>query len=411
MHICFFNRSYWPDQAATGQFLTELAEDLVAHHGCRVTVVAGRPLHGSGRSSARGWPVADETHNGVEIRRAHGTCFQSRRFAGRAANYLTYVLSAELAARQIGYADVVVSLTDPPIIGLTAARVARRTGARFVFLCEDIFPEVAALLDDFHNERVNQALDRVNRRLIGSADAIVALGECMRARLVTEKGADPQRVRVIHNWADCDAILPGDKDNAFSREHGLADRFVVMHSGNIGMSQNLDALVGAAELLRANDRIVFAIVGDGARRLELERQVAAKELTNVRFVPYQPKARLQESFAAADVFVVSLKAGIEGYIVPSKVYGILAAGRPFIAATDPACEAASIARDHRCGVEAPPGDPIALAERITALHESPDSLRLMGENARRAAWQFDRRVAVQAYFDLLTSVARLDRAA
>ena len=173
MHICFFNRSYWPDQAATGQFLTELAEDLVAHHGCRVTVVAGRALHGSGGSSARGWPVADETHNGVEIRRAHGTCFQPRRFAGRAANYLTYVLSAELAARQIGYADVVVSLTDPPIIGLTAARVARRTGARFVFLCEDIFPEVAALLDDFHNERVNQALDRVNRRLIGSADASV----------------------------------------------------------------------------------------------------------------------------------------------------------------------------------------------------------------------------------------------
>ena len=411
MHICFFNRSYWPDQAATGQFLTELAEDLVAQHGCRVTVVAGPALHGSGGSSARGWPVVDETHSGVEIRRAHGTCFQPRRFAGRAANYLTYFVSAELAARQIGYPDVVVSLTDPPIIGLTAARAARRTGARFVFLCEDIFPEVAALLDDFHNERVNQALDRVNRRLIGGADAIVALGECMRARLVTEKGADPQRVRVIHNWADCDAILPGDKDNAFSREHGLADRFVVMHSGNIGMSQNLDALVGAAELLRANDRIVFAIVGDGARRLELERQVAAKELTNVRFVPYQPKARLQDSFAAADVFVVSLKGGIEGYIVPSKVYGILAAGRPFIAATDPACEAASIARDHRCGVVAPPGDPIALAERITALHESPDSLRLMGENARRAAWQFDRRVAVQAYFDLLTSVARLDRAA
>src|SRR5262249_10578531 len=158
---------------------------------------------------------------------ANGSRCAPRRFAGRAANYLTYFGSATLAAFQVGRPDVVVSLTDPPIVGLAARWTARRTHARFVFLCEDIFPEVAAPLEDFHNEAVNRTLDRVNRYLLREADAIVALGDRMRRRLVEEKGADAHRIAVIHNWADCDAILPGAKDNAFAEANGLADRFVV----------------------------------------------------------------------------------------------------------------------------------------------------------------------------------------
>ena len=411
MHICFFNRSYWPDQASTGQLLTELAEDLVAQHGCQVTVVAGPALNPSDAVSAGSASNPRETRHGVEIRRATGTRVSPRRFAGRALNYMSYFASSHFTSRRLERPDVVVSLTDPPIIGLTAARAARRVGAPFVFVCEDIFPEVAILLQDFQNGAVNRMLDRINRHLIGTADAIVALGDCMRARLVDEKGADPARVRIIHNWADCEAIVPGQKDNSFARAHGLAGRFVVMHSGNVGMSQNLEALLGAAERLRADERIVILIVGDGTRRVALERDAAVRGLRNVRFLPYQPKELLHESFAAADLFIVSLKEGIEGYIVPSKVYGILAAGRPYVAATDPACEVAAIARDHGCGVLAAPGDPAALAGQIAVLAGNPEAVRSMGMNARRAAWQFDRRVAVQAYFDLFMHVVRLDRAA
>ena len=149
--ICFFNRSYWPDQAATGQLLTELAEDLVARHGCDVTVVAGRALHARGDYGRGIAPVVRERRNGVTILRANGSRFRPRRFAGRAANYLTYFTSATLAGLQVSKPDVVVSLTDPPIVGLAALWTARRTGARFVYVCEDIFPEVAALLEDFHN--------------------------------------------------------------------------------------------------------------------------------------------------------------------------------------------------------------------------------------------------------------------
>jgi colanic acid biosynthesis glycosyl transferase WcaI len=409
--ICFFNRSYWPDQAATGQLLTELAEDLVSRHGCEVTVVAGRALHAAGNQRRRIAPVDRETHHDVTILRANGTSFRPQRFAGRAANYLTYFGSAALAGLDIGRPDVVVSLTDPPIIGLAARWAARRAGARFVFLCEDIFPEVAALLDDFHNDLVNRSLDRINRYLLREADAVVALGDRMRRRLVEEKGADAARVSVIHNWADCEAIVPGPKDNAFTHEHGLGDRFVLMHSGNMGMSQNLDVLIEAASRLTAKDRLVIAVVGDGAKRDGLEQAAARRGLTNVRFFPYQPKARLHESFAAADAFLVSLKAGIEGYIVPSKVYGVLAAGRPYIAAMDESAEAAGIARDHGCGLLAAAGDPDALAGAIATLYDDPALTVAMGRRARAAALQFDRHVAVAAYHALFARVAGLARAA
>src|SRR5205814_3758061 len=143
-------------------------------------------------------------------------------------------------------------------------------------------------------DTVNRTLDRVNRYLLREADAVVALGERMRRRLVEEKGADSSRVHVIHNWADCEAIQPGAKDNGFSREHGLADRFVVMHSGNVGLSQNLEVAIEAAARLQSRERLVLAIVGNGARREALERDVARRGLSNVRFLPYVPKEQLHE---------------------------------------------------------------------------------------------------------------------
>ena len=412
MKICFFNRSYWPDQAATGQLLAELAEDLVSRYRADVTVVAGRALNSSREETGtRRTLVSREEYRGVDIRRANGTTLRQGRFVGRASNYVSYFGAATAASFGVGRPDVVVSLTDPPIVGLTALWTARRTGARFVFLCEDIFPEVATLLEDFQNRALNGALDRINRHLLRSADGIVALGDRMRRRLVEEKGADPERVHVIHNWADCEAIVPGSKDNAFSREHGLTDRFVLMHSGNVGLSQNLDVLIEAADRLRSKERLTVAIVGDGSKRRPLEAMCAGRGLTNVRFLPYQPKAVLHDSFAAADAFLVSLKAGIEGFIVPSKVYGILAAGRPYIAATDPSSEPAQIARESGCGLVAIPGDPAALADAIATMYDNPAMAREMGARARLAARQYDRKAAVQAYHDLFERVAGVERAA
>ena len=396
LKVCFFNRSYWPDTGATGQLLTELAEDLVALHGMEVTVVAGYPV------GAATLPSRDVRH-GVRIIRAAGTTLAPRRFAGRALNYVSYFVSALWIALRLPRQDVAVALTDPPIIGLAAWAARARHG--FVFFCQDIFPEVAGLLEDFRSPMVNAALERLNRFLVRRAARVVALGDTMAARLIEGKGADPAKVTVIHNWADTSAIVPSDRHNAFAAAHGLDDRLVVLHAGNMGMGQNLDVVIDAADRLRNRPDILLLFIGDGNRRVALEAAVAARGLANVRFLPFQPRDQLRWTYASADVCLVSLKPGLAGYIVPSKLYPILAAGRPFIAAVEPSSEVAAITTTHGCGRLAVPGDADDLAAQVVALADDPAARAVMGARAREAAALFARDRQVGAHARLLHDVA------
>ena len=399
MHVCFFNRSYWPDFGATGQLLTELAEDLVRLHGWDVTVVAGPPL---GAGAPR--PPTEERH-GVRIVRAAGTTFDPSRLAGRAANYLTYFGSAAIAALGQRRADVVVGMTDPPVIGLAALVAAGRSGAPFVFLCEDVFPDVAVLLEGFQSATANRTLAGVSRLLLRRASRVVAIGETMQRRLVDGKAADPGKIVVIHNWADCDAVTPGPRDNGFARRHGLADRFVVLHAGNIGLSQDLDIVLHAADRLRDRPDIAFVFVGDGSRRAELQERAARRDLRHVMFLPYQPRDMMAESYASADVALISLRRGLAGAIVPSKLYTVLASGRACLAAVEDECEVAAIVRGAGCGVVMAPGDAAALAASVVALEADRPRVRELGARARAAALAFDRRGQVATYDALLRETA------
>jgi glycosyltransferase involved in cell wall biosynthesis len=406
VHVAFFNRSYYPDQTATGQLLTDLSEDLVREHGCRVTVICGPPLHPLEGVAT----PSRERRNGVEIIRAVGTRFPKERFSGRATNYITYFASACRAGWRLDRPDVVVALTDPPIIGLAALLAGRRRGAPLVMAFKDLFPEVTALLPDFHSETINRLLQAVNRFLVRQAAVNVALGDTMRARLIENKGAPAERTVIIPDWADTTAIAPGPKQNAFSEAHGLADRFVVMHSGNLGLSQSLETVVEAAALLRDVPDLRIVFQGAGVKKADLEAQVAALGLSNVLFLPFQPKATLGESFAAADLFIVSLQQGLAGYIVPSKLYGILAAGRPYVAAVEESCEVAALTRRRSCGLVAQPGNAQALADQIMAFYRDRDMMARYGANARMAGLGFDRRAQVAKYMDLFTTLTAVPAA-
>lgn len=408
LHIAFFNRSFYPDTAATGQLLTELCEGLVEEYGCRVSVVAGVPpgqRPGGADGQKRFSIVRREQYRGIDVLRASGSRFSKRRFIGRFSNYVTYFFSACYAGLCLDRPDIVVALTDPPIIGLAAYLAARRFGAPLVMSYRDIFPEVARLLEDFQSESVNRVLHYVNRFLVRKADRVVALGTTMRRRLVEGKDADPAKIVVIPDWADCSEIKPGPKRNPFSVAHGLADKFVVMHSGNIGLSQGLEIVVQAAAYLKEHPEIQIVFIGDGVKRPALEEFARTTGLTNIRFLPYQPKEQLALSFATADVFLLSLKRGLAGYIVPSKLYGILAAGRPYVAAVEEECEVAGITKEFGCGLLAEPGNPKDLAEKILKLYQDrPMALRL-GENARKAALRFDEPLGVRAYYELFCELA------
>jgi colanic acid biosynthesis glycosyl transferase WcaI len=406
--LLVFNRSYYPDLGATGQLLSELCEDLVARHGWDVTVVAGRPtVTLNGAPSPGGWmPVRREMIRGVMVLRASGTRLSKARFVGRATNYLSYFASATFAAGWARRPDVVMGLTDPPIIGLTALAWARRWQVPFVFLCQDIFPEVAVLLEDFRSERVNRVLDGINRFLLRRATAVVALGETMTRRLVERKSVDFGKIAVIHNWADREVVQPEPKKNPYAEAHCLADRFVVLHSGNLGLSQGFETLLEAARLLQHLPDLVVVFQGDGVMRETLTTQARVLKIENVRFLPYIPKDSLRYAFAAADIQVITLRRGLAGYIVPSKLYGILASGRPYVAAVEEESEVALLTEQYDAGLVVAPGDPHALANAVHRLYDDPGLRERLGTNGHRASAFHDRPVAVTQYHRLLSALAR-----
>jgi colanic acid biosynthesis glycosyl transferase WcaI len=223
----------------------------------------------------------------------------------------------------------------------------------------------------------------------------------MRSRL-SAKGAREDRLRVIPNWVDTAVLTPVERHNEWSRANELDDRFVVMHSGNIGHAQNLDALIRAATFMRDLDRLSVVLVGGGARRAELMEMAERLDIDAVRFMPYQPRESLSQSLSSADVHVVGLAHGLSGYVVPSRLYGIMSVGRPVIVAADADSETARVVEDAGAGVVVPPNDPPALARVIRQAMEGALPLDEMGRRAREYVVQEgDRLVAVARYRTLL----------
>ena len=387
--LLILNQYYWPGVEATANLLTELCEALVETY--EVTVITG---------AARGLP-RHEVRNGVEIVRVRSTTYDRTHLFRRAANYLTYVVGLIWKAMLSRRPGLVVCMTDPPFIGAIARVVAARFRAPLLVVMQDVFPEIAIKLGRLKS----LALVRLLRLLIDpslrAADRVVVIGETMKRR-VEAKGVVSERIRVIPNWGDASSVLPKTHDNDWARKHRLSKHFVVMHSGNIGHAQNLDALVRATTFLRDLDDLSVMIIGSGARRSELVALARLLEADKVHFLPFQERSVLSLSLSAAHVHVVGLTRGLSGYVVPSRLYGVLAAGRPVIAAADPDSETTQLVSAVGCGVVVPPGDPFALAKAIRATHDGAYDLVEMGRRARAyAESEGDRLTAVERYRTVL----------
>jgi colanic acid biosynthesis glycosyl transferase WcaI len=389
--LLVLNQYYWPGVEATANLLSELCAALAADFD--VTVVTGMVADGVQPGRSR--------RDGVEIVRVRSTAFDRRRLTLRAANYLSYLAQSLLEGLRAEPPDVVLCMTDPPVIADVSLAVARRFGVPLVVVSQDVFPEVAVELKRLDNPALVGLLRRAIRFYLERADRIVAIGETMRRRLEA-KGARPDRVLVIPNWVDTEALTPQPRDNPWAREHDFAGRFVVMHSGNVGHAQNLDALIRAATFLRDLDELRIAIIGGGARRDELKALARLLEVDQVRFLGYQPREVLPDSLSSADVHVVGLARGLSGYVVPSRLYGVLSVARPVIVAADEDSETAQVVTKVGCGVVVPPGRPELLAAAIRRTYEGELDLSAMGERGREyVTSEADRRVAVERYRRLL----------
>ncbi len=387
--ILVLNQYYWPGVEATAHLLTELCEALAEDYD--VEVVTG-VLHGHENEPRQ------LEHNGVRITRVTSTSYERSELGRRAVNYLSYLGSALKHALSGPAPDLVLCMTDPPIIGDLGVVVGRRVGAPVLVISQDVFPEIATELDRLRNPAVVGVLGTLVGAYLRRADRIVAIGETMRHRLEA-KGAPPERLRVIPNWVDTRAITPQPRDNTWAVQHDLVSRFVVMHSGNVGHAQDLDSLVRAATFLRDRDDLQIVIAGFGARHAEMVALARRLEVEDaVRFLPYQKRERLPLSLSSADIHVVGLAKGLAGYVVPSRLYGILSAGRPVIVAADEDSETARLVGEVGCGVVIPPARPDLLARIIREAAEGAFELDEMGRRGRAyVEEEADRVVAMERY--------------
>ena len=400
MRILVLNQYFYPDCSATSQLLTELCEDLARHHD--VFVVTGRPSYNASTGTGSKGLVSKELHGRVRVARVWSTAFDRSHMGRRFTNYGTYLASSVAGALTVSRPDVVVAFTDPPPVGMIGALAARLRGVPFVLVTKDIFPDVAVQLGVLRNPLAIRVSSLMKSALFDSADRVVSIGRDMNERLV-EAGVPDEKIVTIHDWSDGSVVRPLDAGSSMHTKLCWRDRFVVMHSGNVGLSQDLDTVLDAADRLRQEPEVLFAIVGEGATKAHLERSAEERGLHNVTFLPFQDKADLSESLGAADVHLVGLRRGLAGYIVPSKLYGILAAGKPFIAAVDVGSEPDLIAREHGCGVRIEPGDADALARAVLEMRAA--DLVGMGKRGREALeTRFDRPIAARAYLDLLESL-------
>ena len=390
--ILVLNQYYKPGVEATANLLADLCESLAEEFD--VAVVTGR-LHGRPHLPSR------EMLNGVLVLRTRSTAFDRTKLRFRAMNYITYLVDSIVRAHSVAGADLVLCMTDPPIVGDLGLLIARRRRIPLVVISEDVFPEIATELGRLTNPLVVGPLRALVGFYLRRADTVVAIGERMRERLIA-KGAPPERVIVIPNWVDSSTITPQPKENEWSRSAGLDSRFVVMHSGNVGHAQNLDALIVATTHLRDLDGLAVPIIGFGARSRELEELTKQLGADRVRFLEYQPRECLSESLSAADIHYVGLAPGLSGYVVPSRLYGILSAGRPVIVAADEDSETAGLVAEVGCGVVVQPDRPDLIAAAIRDAHDGRLDLEAMGAAGREyVVGNADRLLALGRYREVV----------
>lgn len=363
MRVLILNQAYWPDVVATAQHMTDWAEYLAAR-GHQVTVIASRSVYGqTGVHLPR-----RETHHGVEIIRVGSNIFGKRGLISRALDFGLFHLRSLTRALLLPRQDVVVCLTTPPFIGLVGYMLRLLRRSRYVQYEMDVYPDVAVALGALRpGTLLARLLDRLHRRLLKSAARVVVLGRDMQA-LVESKNIPREKLVLVTPWAHPEEILPVEPAaNAFRQEHGLQDRFVVMYSGNLGLGHDITTLVSAMQRLANDPQIRFVFIGGGKRMDEIQALAEKARIPAPLILDYQPRPRLGETLSAADVHLITQAPGTAGLIVPSKLYGILAAGRPAIYIGPSETEVARTLRENKLGYVLQIGDVDGLLAALTEL--------------------------------------------
>jgi glycosyltransferase involved in cell wall biosynthesis len=400
MRILLLNLYYPPDTSATAKMAATVAEALSARHD--VTVLCGRPSYDP--SERRPWRLWQTERAGkTEIIRVGSTDYPRLQMKRRVLNYLSYVALA-IPRAFFQRCDVVLAMTDPPFEGIVGAIVAMLKGKPYVYNIRDMYPDMALGGSIVEPGLLARVWERMHRWALRRATCVIVLGEDMRARIIA-KGVEPAGIEIVRDGAEIpplDAPPPALDDETIRTIRGDF-KFVLLHAGNLGFYGAWETVIIAMRKLEA-EGVSLVFVGDGAQRGHVE--ALARGAKNVRFLPFFPPSKIPSVLAAPDAHVITVKRGLEGVVVPSKMYGILAAGKPIIAVAPDETDAASLGKKFGFAVSADPDDPEQVVTAIRSVVLNIAKVQTMGRAALAAAPDYDRVKELQKFVKIMEGAVK-----
>lgn len=402
--ILLISQYFYPEMISTGHILTELLLEL-KKKGIKCSVICAQPTY---YSRERVNPRID--HHGIDIVRTDNTQYDKNTKIGKILNSCSFFLLSSLLSLQSNASSPVVIVTNPPFLGLIGLILKVFMKRPFILIIHDLYPDIAVNAGYLDKRSPVVAIwNHLNRFIFREASFIVGLGRDVN--LIIEKrlpAKQKDKVVYIPNWADPSLIKPLDfNDNLFVQHLGLSNKFIVQYSGNMGLTHDMETIVEAANLLKDEDSIHFLLIGDGGKRKIVERMIVDYKLKNITMLPYQPRENLINSLSASHVSLISLESNARGLSVPSKLYGILASGRPAIALVPEDSEVALTLNEYECGLVVAPKDVSALVQSINWLKDHEDERASMGMRGYKAFLQnFTVAQCAEKYHSLIRKISQ-----
>ena len=404
MRILILNTLYEPDVSASAPLIASLSKELV-RSGHQVTVVVPVPHYPSGYVSRpfRGRLFWNSIEEGVKVIRIGLPSLDRMKLPLRLLQFFCYQLGAAWAI--LGQQYDVVLAGSPALSGwlpFAVAVVVRNKPC--VYSVQDLYPDVGIALGLFRSKFVIAVISALEKFCLHNATIVQIISNSFLPGL-RRLGVSDAKISLVYNWIDTDFIRPLPHLNKFSEEQAFKDRFVVLYAGNMGPSQGLQSVLAAAENLKDEKDILFVFVGDGVAKNKLVKAAQNRSLTNVLFLPFQPRELLPEMMSSANVSLVPLRKGIELGSLPSKLFTVLASGRPVLACVEKESEMCRLVERAHAGLHVPPEDPIALSRAILELKNNEELCRQLGQNARTWAERNHAPKMAKAKFEQLLSDA------
>ena len=395
MHILLLNEYFPPDTSATAKSAAQVVEALSVKH--QVTVLAGRPSYDPEERHPR-YLWRREVRGNLAIERVGSTAYPRFEMRRRVTNYLTYLSLAIPRALSIP-SDIVLAMTDPPIEGIAGALVARLSGRPFAYNIRDMYPDMAVAGSIVRPGSFTARWEAMHRWALHHASRVIVLGEDMRDRIIA-KGVDPARVAISRDGIVVPETLPSP-ENSVAREIRGDFRFALVHAGNLGFYGAWETLISAVRLLE-KEGVGLVFIGEGAMKSQV--QALAKGSRAIRFLRFRPANEIPLVLSSGDMHVVTVKRGLEGVVVPSKLYPTLAAGRPVLGVAPEETDVVRIIRRTGCGLAADPDDPAGLAEAIRGVMHNGECLQIMARQAREISFSYDRVKQLEIFSETIEDV-------